>query len=92
MSKADISIKKILLGDFASRPLIYVSSRQTVDDVVELMTKNKIHKLPIVQQEKVVGIVTIKDLLVFLSPMRKPGLTESIIHVITREKTKKNRL
>lgn len=89
IGKIDISVKKILLEKFASRPLIYASSRQTVEDVVELMTKNKIHKLPIVQQEKVVGIVTIKDLLVFLSPTRTPGLTESIIHVITREKTKK---
>ena len=89
ISKVDISVKKIRLEEFASRPLIYASSRQTVEDVVELMTKNKIHKLPIVQQEKVVGIVTIKDLLVFLSPARKPGLTESIIHAITREKAKK---
>ena len=89
ISKIDISVKKILLEEFASRPLIYASSRQTVEDVVELMTKNKIHKLPIVQQEKVVGIVTIKDLLVFLSPTRKPGLTESIIHAITRENAKK---
>ena len=89
ISKIDISVKKILLEEFASRPLIYASSRQTVEDVVELMAKNKIHKLPIVQQEKVVGIVTIKDLLAFLSPTRKPGLTESIIHAITREKAKK---
>lgn len=89
ISKVDISVKKILLEEFASRPLIYASSRQTVEDVVELMTKNKIHKLPIVQQEKVVGIVTIKDLLMFLSPTRKPGLTESIVHAITREKAKK---
>lgn len=89
ISRVDISVKKILLEEFASRPLIYASSRQTVEDVVELMTKNRIHKLPIVQQGKVVGIVTIKDLLVFLSPMRKPGLTESIIHAITREKAKK---
>lgn len=89
ISKIDISVKKILLEKFASRPLIYASSRQTVEDVVELMTKNRIHKLPIVQQEKVVGIVTIKDLLVFLSPTRTPGLTESVIHAITREKVKK---
>lgn len=89
ISKYDISVKKILLEEFASRPIIYASSRQTVEEVVELMTKNKIHKIPIVQQERVVGIVTIKDLLVFLSPTRTPGLTESIIHAITRGKAKK---
>jgi len=89
ISKIDISVKKILLEEFASRPLIYASSRQTVEEVTELMIKNKIRKLPVIQQGKVIGIVTVTDLAMFLSPTRKPGLTESIIHAITREKAKK---
>lgn len=89
IGKFDISVKNVTLEKFASRPLIYASSRQTVEEVSELMTKNKIHKLPIVQQGKVVGIITITDLAMFLSPTRRPGLTESILQVITREKTGK---
>lgn len=89
VSKSDISFKNRNLGKFSTRPLIYVSSRQTIEQVAELMIKNKIRKLPVLQQGKVVGIVTATDLAMFLSPTRRPGLTESILHVITREKSRK---
>ena len=89
VSKSDISFKNRNLGEFATRPLIYASSRQTVEEVADLMIKNKIRKLPVLQQGKVVGIVTATDLAMFLSPTRRPGLTESILHAITREKSRK---
>lgn len=89
VSKSDISFKNKNLGEFATRPLIYASSRQTVEEVADLLIKNKIRKLPILQQGKVVGIVTATDLAMFLSPTRRPGLTESILHAITREKSRK---
>ncbi|MGB9124098.1 MAG: CBS domain-containing protein [Nitrosotalea sp.] len=89
VSQSDISFKNRNLGEFATRPLIYASSRQTVEEVADLMLKNKIRKLPVLHQGKVVGIVTATDLAMFLSPTRRPGLTESILHVITREKSRK---
>ena len=89
VSESDISFKNRNLGEFATRPLIYASSRQTIEEVADLMIKNKIRKLPVLQQGKVVGIVTATDLAMFLSPTRRPGLTESILHVITREKSRK---
>src|SRR5487761_1778034 len=84
-----ISFKNVSLGEFATRPLIYASSRQTIEEVADLMIKNKIRKLPVIQQGKIVGIVTVTDLALFLSPTRRPGLTESIFHVITRENARK---
>ncbi len=84
-----ISFKNVSLGEFATRPLIYASSRQTIEEVADLMIKNKIRKLPVIQQGKIVGIVTVTDLAMFLSPTRRPGLTESIFHVITRENARK---
>jgi CBS domain-containing protein len=89
VSESDVSFKNRNLGEFATRPLIYASSRQTIEEVADLMIKNKIRKLPVLQQGKVVGIVTATDLAMFLSPTRRPGLTESILHVITREKSRK---
>jgi len=89
VSRYDISFKNKNLGEFATRPLIYASSRQTIEQVAELMIKNKIRKLPVLQQGKVVGIVTATDLALFLSPTRRPGLTESILHAITREQSRK---
>jgi len=89
ISTSDISFKNRNLGEFSTRPLIYASSRQTVEEVADLMIKNKIRKLPVLHQGKVVGIITATDLAMFLSPTRRPGLTESILHVITREKSRK---
>lgn len=86
-----ISFKGTKLEEFASRPLVYASSSQTIEEVADLMIKNKIRKLPVIQQGKIVGIVTVTDLALFLSPTRRPGLTESIFHVITRENSKKNK-
>ncbi|CUR51410.1 putative CBS domain protein [Nitrosotalea devaniterrae] len=84
-----VSFKSTKLEEFASRPLVYASSSQTIEEVADLMIKNKIRKLPVIQQGKIVGIVTVTDLALFLSPTRRPGLTESIFHVITRENAKK---
>ncbi|MDE1832167.1 CBS domain-containing protein [Candidatus Nitrosotalea okcheonensis] len=84
-----VSFKNVSLEQFATRPLIYASSRQTIEEVADLMIKNKIRKLPVIQQGKIAGIVTVTDLAMFLSPTRRPGLTESIFHVITRENARK---
>ncbi len=84
-----ISFKSTKLEEFASRPLVYTSSSQTIEEVADLMIKNKIRKLPVIQQGKIVGIVTVTDLALFLSPTRRPGLTESIFHVITRDNARK---
>jgi CBS domain-containing protein len=84
-----ISFKSTKLEEFASRPLVYASSSQTIEEVADLMIKNKIRKLPVIQQGKIVGIVTVTDLALFLSPTRRPGLTESIFHVITRDNARK---
>ena len=83
------SFKNVTLEEFATRPLIYASSSQTIEQVADLMIKNKIRKLPVIQQGKIVGIVTVTDLALFLSPTRRPGLTDSIFHVITRENARK---
>ncbi|MGI0093650.1 MAG: CBS domain-containing protein [Nitrosotalea sp.] len=83
------SFKNISLEEFATRPLVYASSSQTVEQVADIMIKNKIRKLPVIQQGKMVGIVTVTDLALFLSPTRRPGLTDSIFHVITRENARK---
>ncbi len=86
---AKISFNGVSLEEFATRPLIYASAKQTVEEVADLMIKNKIRKLPVIQQGKIVGIITVTDLAMFLSPTRRPGLTESIFHVITRENARK---
>ena len=45
-----------------SFPLITVDSDETVWEASELMKKNKIHKLPVQSDGKLVGIITATDI------------------------------
>ncbi len=45
-----------------SSPLVTVDSEETVWEAAEIMKKNKIHKLPVQDNDKLIGIVTTTDL------------------------------
>jgi CBS domain-containing protein len=67
-----------------SQPLITIGRGATVEEAAKVMIKNQIHRLPVVDGEKLLGIVTVTDLAVFLSPSRRPGLALSVLQAITR--------
>jgi len=50
------------LADVMSFPLITVDSEDTVWEAAEIMKKNKIHKVPVEDQGKLVGIITATDI------------------------------
>ena len=50
------------LADVMSFPLITVDSEDTVWEAAEIMKKNKIHKAPVEDQGKLVGIITATDI------------------------------
>jgi CBS domain-containing protein len=74
----------VKLEGSVSRPLITVGRGATVEEAAKVMVKNQIHKLPVVDGGRLLGIVTITDLAVFLSPSRRPGLALSVLQAITR--------
>ena len=84
ISGTDISLKKITLEEFASRPIITAGPEQTIEEVADIMIRGQIRRLPIVQNDRLVGILTITDLAKFLSPTRRAGLAESILRTISR--------
>jgi CBS domain-containing protein len=77
-----------LLESLTSHPLITARPTTTVEKAAEIMLKNKIRKLPIVDETNklLIGIVTVTDLGMFLLSTRRPGLTLSILQVISRGK------
>ncbi len=50
------------LSDVMSSPLTTINSDDTVWDAAEKMKQNRIHKLPVLEENKVTGIITATDL------------------------------
>lgn len=56
-----LSIEQVMVKN-----LISVTSTQTIKEVVEILAKNEFHALPVVDNHKLVGIVTTTDILNYL--------------------------
>jgi CBS domain-containing protein len=55
-------MKKVI--DVMNKELVTIEPRMSFDDILKLMIEKKIGKLPVVEDEKLIGVVTRNDILI----------------------------
>jgi CBS domain-containing protein len=69
------------ISDVMSKPLITISPEASLKEAARTMVSNRIRRLPVVEQHKLVGIIAVSD---FARHLSKKTLTEGILEVIWR--------
>ncbi|MCS7123413.1 MAG: CBS domain-containing protein [Candidatus Aenigmarchaeota archaeon] len=57
-------LSKLEVKDIMTKKVITISASNTIEEAVDLMLKFKIKRLPVVEGDKLIGIVTVSDIIV----------------------------
>ncbi len=69
-----------------SKPILTVGPDATLDEVIEFLQKNEIRRVPIVERERLIGILTLDDLL-----LRLTSELGELSHATSKELTRARR-
>ena len=57
------SSKNTQVGELMTKKVLYIDPEQTINDCMAIMTDKHIRHLPVIENDKVIGIVTIGDVI-----------------------------
>ena len=75
---------KIKVKEVMSKEVVFIEPDSDIDEAARAMVDNQIKKLPVVYQNRLIGIVTAMDIV-----MAEPKITEQISSLVTFVKKKK---
>lgn len=83
---ADIALALTIFGhttatqvsEIISSPIISVTSDHSILKVVELMLEKRIHKIPVIDNEKIQGIISATDLMTLFSMLNEKQIFETV--------------
>jgi CBS domain-containing protein len=79
------SSKDTLLRDIMSAPVMYVRPDQSSDECMALMTENRLRHLPVMDGERLIGLVSIGDLVKDIISEQK-FIIEQLEHYISGQR------
>jgi CBS domain-containing protein len=69
---------KVTISEIATKSVITIQADEPLEKAVDIMVKNKIKKLPVLMNEKLVGIITVSDIAIV-----EPKIVASIASLIS---------
>ena len=72
----DVEISEIM-----SKPLISIDPDSSIREAARVMLENKIRRLPVVEESKLIGIIVVSD---FARQLSKKTITEGILEAMAR--------